>query len=228
MRDGARAHRPLVPGRPRRLPPAHGDRAADHAGHHHPGRRRRADPGPPARGPAPGARGDHGGRHDPHGHARWPCWLSACRGSASSSTPCACCRACRTCAPPSGSTCFENGINIVAAVALVGPLGSCGASPCPSRIAYTVAAVAALVYVRTRVHGLGGDLILGPLAHVACWRPRPSSWARLWAATSRGRRPASGFSCGWRSAPLPEEAAYVARRRRPRRAGAGRRRSHPA
>jgi len=62
---------------------------------------------------------------------------------------------------------LENGINIVAAVALVGPLGVVRGIALSITIAYTVAAVAALVRVRTRVHGLDGDLVLGPLAHVA-------------------------------------------------------------
>ncbi len=62
---------------------------------------------------------------------------------------------------------LENGINIVAAVALVGPLGVVRGIALSITIAYTVAAVAALVHLRTRVHGLDGDLILGPLAHVA-------------------------------------------------------------
>ncbi len=62
---------------------------------------------------------------------------------------------------------LENGVNIVAAVALVGPLGVVRGIALSITIAYTVAAVAALVHVRTRVHGLDGDLIIGPLTHVA-------------------------------------------------------------
>jgi peptidoglycan biosynthesis protein MviN/MurJ (putative lipid II flippase) len=61
---------------------------------------------------------------------------------------------------------LENGINIVAAVALVGPLGVVRGIALSITIAYTVAAVAALVHLRTRVHGLDGDLIIRPLAHV--------------------------------------------------------------
>jgi putative peptidoglycan lipid II flippase len=61
---------------------------------------------------------------------------------------------------------IENGINIVAAVALVGPLGVVRGIALSITIAYTVAAVAALAHVRTRVHGLDGDLVLGPLTHV--------------------------------------------------------------
>jgi putative peptidoglycan lipid II flippase len=60
---------------------------------------------------------------------------------------------------------LENGINIVAAVILVGPLGLRGIALSIS-IAYTVSAVVALVYVRSRVHGLDADVILRPLLHV--------------------------------------------------------------
>ncbi|HXQ59993.1 MAG TPA: murein biosynthesis integral membrane protein MurJ, partial [Acidimicrobiales bacterium] len=62
---------------------------------------------------------------------------------------------------------IENGINIVAAVALVGPLGVVRGIALSISIAYTVSAVAALAHLRTRVHGLDGDLVLRPLAHVA-------------------------------------------------------------
>ena len=62
---------------------------------------------------------------------------------------------------------IENGVNIVAAVALVGPLGVVRGIALSITIAYTLSAVAALAHVRTRVHGLDGDLILGPLTHVA-------------------------------------------------------------
>ncbi len=62
---------------------------------------------------------------------------------------------------------LENGINIVAAVVLVGPLGVVRGIALSITIAYTVAAVAALLHLRTRVHGLDGDLVVGPLLHVA-------------------------------------------------------------
>jgi putative peptidoglycan lipid II flippase len=60
----------------------------------------------------------------------------------------------------------ENGINVVAAVALIGPLGVVRGIALSISIAYTVAAVAALVHLRTRVHGLDGDLVITPLVHV--------------------------------------------------------------
>jgi putative peptidoglycan lipid II flippase len=59
----------------------------------------------------------------------------------------------------------ENGINVVLAVALVGPLGVRGVMLSIS-IAYTVAAVVALNRVRTRVHGLDADLVASPLRRV--------------------------------------------------------------
>ncbi len=59
----------------------------------------------------------------------------------------------------------ENGINIVLAVALVGPLGVRGVMLSIS-IAYTAAAVVALNRVRTRVHGLDADLVASPLRRV--------------------------------------------------------------
>jgi putative peptidoglycan lipid II flippase len=61
---------------------------------------------------------------------------------------------------------LENGINIVAAVALVGPLGVVRGIALSITIAYSVAAVAALVHLRTRVHGLDGDVVIRPLLHV--------------------------------------------------------------
>ena len=61
---------------------------------------------------------------------------------------------------------LENGLNVVVAVALVGPLGVVRGIAVSITIAYTVAAVAALAHLRTRVHGLDGDLVLGPLSHV--------------------------------------------------------------
>lgn len=60
---------------------------------------------------------------------------------------------------------LENGINIVVAVALAGPLGIRGIALSIS-VAYSAAAVVALVHVRRRVHGLDGALISGPLGHV--------------------------------------------------------------
>lgn len=61
---------------------------------------------------------------------------------------------------------LENGVNVVVAVVLVGPLGVVRGIALSITIAYTVAAVAALAHLRTQVHGLDGDLILGPLSHV--------------------------------------------------------------
>ncbi|HXQ74963.1 MAG TPA: murein biosynthesis integral membrane protein MurJ [Acidimicrobiales bacterium] len=61
---------------------------------------------------------------------------------------------------------FENGVNIVAAVVLVGPLGVVRGIALSITIAYTLAAVAALLHLRTRVRGLDGGLVVGPLLHV--------------------------------------------------------------
>jgi putative peptidoglycan lipid II flippase len=61
---------------------------------------------------------------------------------------------------------LENGINIVAAVALVGPLGVVRGIALSITIAYTVAAVTALFHLRTRVGGLDSDLVITPLVHV--------------------------------------------------------------
>jgi hypothetical protein len=60
---------------------------------------------------------------------------------------------------------FENGVNIVLAVLLAGHFGVRGIALSIS-VAYTVAAVVALAYVRTRVQGLGGDILGRPLGHV--------------------------------------------------------------
>ncbi len=60
---------------------------------------------------------------------------------------------------------LENGINIVAAILLAGPLGVRGIALSIS-IAYSVAAVAALATVRAKVHGLSGATVGRPLAHV--------------------------------------------------------------
>ncbi len=60
---------------------------------------------------------------------------------------------------------LENGVNIVAAVVLAGPLGVRGIALSIS-IAYSVAAVAALVTLRAKVHGLSGATVGRPLAHV--------------------------------------------------------------
>jgi putative peptidoglycan lipid II flippase len=62
---------------------------------------------------------------------------------------------------------LENGINIVAAVALVGPLGVVRGIALSITLAYTVAAVTALVHLRNQVDGLDGALVVGPLLHVA-------------------------------------------------------------
>jgi putative peptidoglycan lipid II flippase len=62
---------------------------------------------------------------------------------------------------------LENGINIVAALVLVGPLGVVRGIALSIAIAYTVSAVVALAHVRTRIHGLDGDLVMTPLVHVA-------------------------------------------------------------
>ena len=59
----------------------------------------------------------------------------------------------------------ENAINVLLAVALVGPLGVRGLALSVS-IAYTVAALLALSAVRTRVGGLGGDDLTVPLRRV--------------------------------------------------------------
>ena len=61
---------------------------------------------------------------------------------------------------------LENGLNVVVAIVLVGPLGVVRGIALSITIAYTVAAVTALAHLRTRVHGLDGDLVLGPLSHV--------------------------------------------------------------
>jgi putative peptidoglycan lipid II flippase len=60
---------------------------------------------------------------------------------------------------------FENGVNIVLAVALAGHFGVRGIALSIS-IAYTVAALVALGYLRTRFQGLAGDVLGGPLGHV--------------------------------------------------------------
>ena len=60
---------------------------------------------------------------------------------------------------------FENGVNIVLAVALAGHFGVRGIALSIS-IAYTVAALVALGYLRTRFQGLGGDVLGRPLGHV--------------------------------------------------------------
>ena len=62
---------------------------------------------------------------------------------------------------------LENGINVVAAVAFVGPLGVVRGIALSITLAYTVTAVVALAHLRTRVQGLDGDLVTGALAHVA-------------------------------------------------------------
>ena len=60
----------------------------------------------------------------------------------------------------------ENGVNIVAGVLLVGPLGVRGLALSVS-IAYTLAAILALSVVRQRVGGLGGDDLTTPVKRVA-------------------------------------------------------------
>lgn len=60
---------------------------------------------------------------------------------------------------------LENGVNIVLAVTLAGPLGVRGIALSIS-IAYTVAAVVALVHLRRHVDGLAGIAIARHLAHV--------------------------------------------------------------
>jgi peptidoglycan biosynthesis protein MviN/MurJ (putative lipid II flippase) len=59
----------------------------------------------------------------------------------------------------------ENGVNIVAGVLLVGPLGVRGLALSVS-IAYTLAAILALSVVRQRVGGLGGDDLTTPIKRV--------------------------------------------------------------
>ncbi len=61
---------------------------------------------------------------------------------------------------------FENGVNIVLAVALAGHFGVRGIALSIS-IAYTLAAVVALAYVHTRFQGLAADVLGRPLFHVA-------------------------------------------------------------
>jgi putative peptidoglycan lipid II flippase len=60
---------------------------------------------------------------------------------------------------------FENAVNIVLAVVLAERFGLRGITLSIS-IAYTLAAVVALAYLRTRVDGLGGALVGRPLGHV--------------------------------------------------------------
>jgi putative peptidoglycan lipid II flippase len=60
---------------------------------------------------------------------------------------------------------LENGVNIVLAVALAGRFGVRGIA-LSITLAYTIAAVAALGYVRARVQGLGGEIVGRPLGHV--------------------------------------------------------------
>jgi putative peptidoglycan lipid II flippase len=60
---------------------------------------------------------------------------------------------------------LENAINIVLAVSLSGPLGVRGIALSIS-VAYTLAAVPAMLRVRQRVHGLGAQFILRPLGRV--------------------------------------------------------------
>ena len=60
---------------------------------------------------------------------------------------------------------FENGVNIVLAVALAGHFGVRGIALSIS-IAYTVAALVALGYLRTRFQGLAGDVLGPPLGHM--------------------------------------------------------------
>ncbi|HEY5026180.1 MAG TPA: murein biosynthesis integral membrane protein MurJ [Acidimicrobiales bacterium] len=60
---------------------------------------------------------------------------------------------------------FENGVNIVLAVALAGHFGVRGIALSIS-LAYTAAAVVSLAYVRARFQGLAGDVLGRPLGHV--------------------------------------------------------------
>jgi hypothetical protein len=59
----------------------------------------------------------------------------------------------------------ENGINIIAGVALVGPFGVRGLALSIS-IAYTAAAILALSVIRHRIGGLGGDSLTRPIKRV--------------------------------------------------------------
>lgn len=59
----------------------------------------------------------------------------------------------------------ENGINVVAGISLVGPLGVRGLALSVS-IAYSITAVIALWVIRHRVGGLGGDALTRPLRRV--------------------------------------------------------------
>jgi hypothetical protein len=59
----------------------------------------------------------------------------------------------------------ENGVNIIFGVALVGPFGVRGLALSIS-IAYTVAAVLALLVIRHRIGGLGGDNLTRPIKRV--------------------------------------------------------------
>jgi putative peptidoglycan lipid II flippase len=61
---------------------------------------------------------------------------------------------------------IENGVNVVLAVAFVGPLGVVRGIALSITLAYTAAAVAALYHLRTRVHGLDASIVIGPLSHV--------------------------------------------------------------
>ncbi|MGD0320262.1 MAG: murein biosynthesis integral membrane protein MurJ [Acidimicrobiales bacterium] len=60
---------------------------------------------------------------------------------------------------------LENGINVVLAVTLAGPLGVRGIALSVS-VAYTIASLAALARVRSRVQGLGAQWLTRPLVHV--------------------------------------------------------------
>ncbi len=60
---------------------------------------------------------------------------------------------------------LENGINVVLAVALAGPLGVRGIALSIS-VAYTAAAVVAVIRVRDKVGGLGSEWLLRPLGRV--------------------------------------------------------------
>ena len=159
---------------------------------------------------------------------------SGCPGSASSSTPCGCCRAVQDLRSAFWLYALENGVNIVLAVALAGPFGVRGIALSIS-IAYTVAALVALGYVRDPFQGLGGTCSGRPLGHVVLATVRARGGGRAGQQRVGVRDDTASSWAGWCSAPSPGRpptcspaGPWPSRRRRGTPTGRPRRPARPA
>ena len=170
-----------------------------------------AHPGPTARGPGGRATAPPTTPRPPP--SPWPCWRSGFPGFCVFLYAIRVLQSVQDLRSAFWLYAFENGVNIVLAVALAGPFGVRGIALSIS-IAYTVGrAGGPRLPAQPGSRASPATSWADPSVHVAAGHRAPSWWGPCSAATCRGPRPRSASWSGWRLGTVGRGGGLRARRR---------------